>query len=419
MNARQILDSRGNPTLEVEVRTRGGFGRASAPSGASTGAHEALELRDGDEKRFGGKGVLKAIRNVNEVIAPRLIGLDSSKQHEIDGHMIKLDGTEDKSRLGANATVAVSLANARAAAATARKQLFEYLGGSEARTLPVPLLNVLNGGKHAGGELAIQEFMIIPVGADSFADSLRMGVEVFHNLRANLQQAYGKSATNVGDEGGFVPPMKMSTEALKTMVAAIRRAGYDPEADVVIALDCAASEFYDPADGAYILDGKRFDRESLLDYYQALIGQFPIMSLEDPFHEDDFESFAEMVRRTRIQIVGDDLFVTNPRRIRRGIELRAANALIAKVNQVGTLTEALEACRLASEHGYRVIVSHRSGETDDPFISDLAVALNAGQIKAGAPSRGERTAKYNQLLRIEEALGGRALFPGKKALRAG
>ncbi len=416
--ARQILDSRGNPTVEVDVKTSGGFGRASVPSGASTGRHEALELRDGDWGRFGGRGVLKAVQNVNERIAPQLVGRDASKQSEIDNLVAGLDGTENKSRLGANAILGVSLAIARAAANTSQKPLFEYLGGLEARTMPIPMMNVLNGGRHAGGGLAIQEFMIMPIGADTFGESLRMGVEVFQCLRAHLQKTYSGSATNVGDEGGFAPPMRTSQEALESLVTAIEGCGYDSKSGVVLCVDSAASEFYDSATGTYAVDGKKFDRDSLLGYYEDLIDQFPVRSLEDPFHEDDFESFAEITRRTKIQIVGDDLFVTNPRRIRRGIEMHACNAIVTKFNQVGTLTEAIQASRLALENGYRVVVSHRSGETEDSFVSDFAVALNTGQIKTGAPCRGERVAKYNQLLRIEEELGPRAIFLGAKSLYA-
>ena len=418
VRAREVLDSRGNPTVEVDVATRGGFGRAAVPAGASKGAHEALELRDGG-RRYHGRGVLKAVRNVNEVIAPKVVGMDARRQYEIDRLMVELDGTRNKSKLGANAILGVSLAVAKAAADTYGMQLFEYIGGARARVMPVPLMNIINGGKHAGNELSIQEFMIVPVGADSFSDALRVGSEVYHELKAYLKERYGLSAVNVGDEGGFAPPMRETREALDALVESIKRAGYSEGSDVVLALDAAASSFYDAERGVYRIDGREVASDELLEMYVSLVDEYPIKSIEDPFHEEDFERFAELTKRVggRVQVVGDDLFVTNVARLRRGIEVGAANALLLKVNQIGTLTEAVEAAELALSHGYNVIVSHRSGETEDTTIAHLAVALNAGQIKTGAPARGERTAKYNELLRIEEHLGSRAVYPGIRAFR--
>jgi len=418
INAREVLDSRGNPTVEVDVYTRGGFGRAAVPAGASKGVHEALEIRDGG-KRYYGRGVLSAVRNVNEVIAPKLIGMDSRNQLEIDNLMIRLDGTKNKSKLGANAILGVSLAVAKAAADTYKMPLFRYLGGLKARLLPVPLMNIINGGKHAGNELSIQEFMIVPVGADKFSEALRIGVEVYHGLRSYLKEKYGLSAINVGDEGGFAPPMGETRDALDALVEAIKRAGYSEESDVVLALDAAATSFYDDEKKTYYIDGKELTSEELLEMYINLTNEYPIKSIEDPFQEEDFESFTELTKRigNKVQIVGDDLFVTNVERLRRGIEVNAANALLLKVNQIGTLTEAIEAAELAMSSEYNVIVSHRSGETEDTTIAHLAVALNAGQIKTGAPARGERTAKYNELLRIEEYLGSSAKFIGIKVFR--
>ena len=419
VRGREIIDSRGHPTVEADVVTRGGIGRAAVPAGASKGAHEALELRDGG-KRFGGKGVTKAVRNVNEVIARELIGMDSRDQWAVDRTMIELDGTPNKSKLGANAILAVSLATAKAAADTYGMPLFRYLGGLNANVMPVPLMNVINGGKHAGNKLAIQEFMIVPVGADSFREALRIGCEVYYALREYLTSKYGRGAVNVGDEGGFAPPMEYTREALDALVRAIEIAGYEPGSDVLLALDAAATSFYDVDRDVYRVDGRELRRDEMLDFYVKLVEEYPIASVEDPLHEEDFEGFraiTEELGKRRVQVVGDDLFVTNPERLKRGIELGAANALLLKVNQIGTLSEALEAARIAREGGYRVVVSHRSGETEDETIAHLAVALNAGQIKTGAPARGERTAKYNELLRIEEYLGGEARFPGERALR--
>ena len=399
--AREVIDSRGNPTVEVEVITKGkGYGSAIVPSGASTGTHEALELRD-KEQRFGGKGVLIAVENVNSIIRPEIVGYDARMQREIDTIMIELDGTPNKSRLGANAILAVSLAVAKAAAATAKIPLYKYLGGFNSYIMPVPMMNVINGGKHAGNDLDLQEFMIMPVGATSIAESVRMGSEVYHVLKNVIMEKYGKNAVNVGDEGGFAPPLKTSREALDLLTESVKKAGY--EDDIVFALDAAASEFY--KDGYYYVEGKKMTREELLDYYKALVDEYPIVSIEDPFHEEDFEGFAMITKELDIQIVGDDLFVTNVERLRKGIEMKAANALLLKVNQIGTLSEAVDAAQLAFRNGYGVVVSHRSGETEDTTIADLAVALNSGQIKTGAPARGERTAKYNQLIRIEQELG--------------
>ena len=416
VTAREIIDSRGNPTVEADVATRIGFGRAAVPAGASKGVHEAIELRDGDS-RFKGKGVLKAVNNINEVIAKEILGLDARNQREIDNIMIELDGTPNKSHLGANAILAVSLAVAKAAADSYGLPFFQYLGGLNANKLPVPLMNIINGGKHAGNKLSIQEFMIVPVGAESFKDALRMGCEIYSSLKNFLETKYGKTAINVGDEGGFAPPMEFTREALDALINAIKRAGYDAGRDVFVALDAAASSFYDEKEKKYFIDGKMIDRAELIEFYETLVNEYPIISIEDPLYEEDFEGFKIITERLgkKIQIVGDDLFVTNPQRLTKGIELGAANALLLKVNQIGTLSEALDAAKIALENGYNVIVSHRSGETEDTSISHIAVGLNTGQIKTGAPARGERTAKYNELLRIEEYLGSSAIFPGEKA----
>ncbi len=420
VKAREALDSRGNPTVEVEVRTKGrGQGIALVPAGASKGAHEALELRDGDPRRFKGRGVLRAVNNVNNIIAPAIMGFDSRRQRALDRLLITLDGTPNKSKLGANAILGVSLANAKAAADTMKLPLFQYLGGARARVMPVPLMNIINGGKHAGNELSLQEFLIIPVGADSFREAIRMACEVYYELKDYLKSKYGLLAINVGDEGGFAPPMKLTREALDALVKAIKSAGYDPETQVVLGLDAAASSFYDEDRGVYKVDGQDLTKEQLLEFYLDLVDEYPIKSIEDPFYEEDFEAFREITQRLKdkVQIVGDDLFVTNVKRLRRGIEIGAANALLLKVNQIGTLSEAIDAAELAMKNGYNVIVSHRSGETEDTTIADLAVALNAGQIKTGAPARGERTAKYNRLLRIEDYLGEEAVYPGMRIFK--
>ncbi len=415
VHGRQILDSRGNPTVEVEVSLRSGaWGRAAVPSGASTGEHEARELRDGGVA-WGGKGVSRAIEFVNEQIAGAVIGHDAAEQADLDQQLISLDGTPNKSRLGANAVLAVSLAVAHAAAAEERLPLWRYLGGDAAHLLPVPMLNVLNGGAHADNRVDFQEFMIVPGGARSFSQGLRMAVEVFHRLGATLR-ARGLS-TSVGDEGGFAPDLGSNAEALEILVEAISAAGYEPGEQVAIALDPAVSELYQ--DGAYVLEheGRSLRAFELTDYWDELAEQFPIVSLEDGMAEDDWDGWRVLTERLgdRLQLVGDDLFVTSTARLRRGIESGVANSILVKVNQIGTLTEALQAIRVATEAGYTSVMSHRSGETEDVTIADLAVASGCGQIKTGAPSRTDRVAKYNQLLRIEEALGEDAAYPGWSA----
>ncbi len=419
IKARWILDSRARPTVEVEVKTQGnGIGRAAAPAGASKGKHEAWELRDGG-KAFKGYGVSKAVRNVNNIIAPVLRGMDSRRQRDIDYKMIELDNTPNKSKLGANAIVATSLAVAKAAADTYGLPLFMYLGGKYARTLPTPFMNIINGGAHAGNELAIQEFMIIPVGADTFSEALRIASEVYMELKSYLKEKYGLNAINVGDEGGFAPPMKETREALNALIESIKRAGYEPGKDVLLAIDAAASQFYDVGKDKYRIDGRELSRSQLLELYKELVEEYPIASIEDPFHEEDFEGFREITRElgSRILIVGDDLFVTNIERLRKGIREGAANAILIKVNQIGTLTETIDVVYEASQNSYKAIISHRSGETEDTSIAHIAVALNTGLIKTGAPARGERTAKYNELLRIEEFLGSEAIYLGEKALK--
>jgi enolase len=411
---REILDSRGNPTVEVEVTLLGGGrGRAAVPSGASTGAHEAVELRDGDKARYGGKGVLKAVDHVNDTIAEAVVGLDALDQRSIDTLMRGIDGTPNKGRYGANAILGVSLAVARAAADALELPLYKYLGGPNARTLPVPMMNILNGGKHAqGSSVDMQEFMVMPVGAPSFTEGLRWGAEVFHTLKKVL--ADRGMNTNVGDEGGYAPSLGSNQEALDVILLAIQQAGYEPGRDLVIALDPAASEFYE--DGTYNLkgEGRRFTSEEFIDYLSSWIDKYPIPSLEDGLAEDDWVSWRALTARLgdRIQLVGDDLFVTNTERLARGIREHAANAILVKLNQIGTLTETFDAIELAQRAGFSVVVSHRSGETDDSFIADFAVATNSGQIKTGAPSRMDRVSKYNQLLRIEEELGSTAVYPG-------
>jgi len=412
IKAREILDSRGNPTVEVDATTQAGFGRASVPSGASTGTYEAVELRDGGS-RFHGKGVLKACRNVDSVLAPAIVGMDSRDLAEIDKKMISLDGTDNKSRLGANAILGVSLAVAKAAADTAELPLFKYLN-PDSYLLPVPLMNIINGGKHAGSSLAIQEFMVVPVGAKSLKDALRIGSEVYMELKKSLKESYGPSAINVGDEGGFAPPISDSRTAFGSLIKAIKGAGYT-ENDVKIAIDSAATSFY--GNGKYSIDGETLAPDALLALYERLVGEYPIISIEDPFEEDDYSSFVAITKNLgkKVQIIGDDIFVTNIKRFEKGAAMGAANSLLLKVNQIGTLTEAIEVAKYAFSKGYTVVVSHRSGETEDCYIADLAVTLNAGQIKAGAPARGERISKYNQLIRIEELLGLKAMFPGKSA----
>ncbi|MBO3799689.1 MAG: phosphopyruvate hydratase [Candidatus Brockarchaeota archaeon] len=414
VRGREIIDSRSNPTVEAIVELEGGsIGRAGVPSGASTGRYEAIELRDRDEKRFHGLGVSKAVRNINEVIGPALVGLDSRNQREIDAKMLELDGTQNKSKLGANAILAVSLGNALAASEASRMEFFEYLGEDKGVVLPVPLMNVINGGKHAGNDLSIQEFMIIPAGFKDFPSALRAGVEVYQTLKNVIVKKYGRSSINVGDEGGFAPPLSLTEQALELLHTAIKETGYSLT-EVFLGIDAASSSFYDSSSGKYRVDGKNLTSGDLLDYYVELVSRFKLKSIEDPFEENDFKSFAEITRKigSKVQIVGDDLFVTNRERLVNGIRNGAANALLFKLNQCGSLTESLDTFKTAVENKYRVIVSHRSGETEDTYISDIAVALNAGQIKTGAPCRGERTAKYNRLLRINDKLGSRAKYGG-------
>ena len=408
--AREIIDSRGNPTVEVDVQTSIGFGRALVPSGASTGEHEALELRDKDN-RFIGKGVLKACNNITEKIAPKLIGEDATEQKAIDQMMLDLDGTENKSSFGANAMLGVSLAVCKAAANGLNLPIYAYLN-KEAINIPVPMLNVINGGKHAGGNLKIQEFMLIPHGFSKYSDALRAACEVYQVLRNNLKN-FGPSAINLGDEGGFGSPVNTAPEALTMLVEAINDANYEPGKQISIGLDSAASEFFE--DDFYEVDGRKLNGGDLVDYYVDLAREFPIISFEDPFDENDFTSFAELLSKLpKLSIVADDLTVTNPKRIQMAIDQKAANYLLLKVNQIGTLTESYQAADLARSDGWGINISHRSGETEDTFIADLAVAMSAERIKTGAPARGERTAKYNQLLRIEEQLGSKAKYLGSK-----
>ncbi|UGV40368.1 phosphopyruvate hydratase [Methanococcoides orientis] len=408
VHAREILDSRGNPTVEVDIYTGRGFGRASVPSGASTGSNEALELRDKDADRYNGKGVLEAVENVNATFAKELLGMDVRNQREIDELMIALDGTDNKMTFGANAILGVSMAVAKAAADSLNMPLYRYLGGTNAFAMPVPTMNVLNGGKHAGNELSIQEFMIQPKGADTYSNALRMGTETYHALGKVLEDKYGASATNVGYEGGYAPPISMTSDALDALVSAIDEAGYT-ESEITIGLDAAASEFFE--DGKYSIDGNMLTPAELVDYYLELVDTYPILSIEDPFHEESFEDFATLTSEAwDTIIVGDDLFVTNVERLAKGVEMDAANALLLKINQIGTISESFDAANLALRNGYSVVVSHRSAETEDPMIADISVAIGADLIKTGAPARSERTAKYNQLLRIEEDLGDSARY---------
>ena len=414
VNGRQILDSRGNPTVEVEVELESGaLGRAAVPSGASTGAHEAVELRDGPGGAYGGKAVTRAVANVDGDIAAAVRGLDAGDQRALDEQLVELDGTPNKSRLGANAILGVSLATAKAAAADAGMSLFRYVGGEDARTLPVPMMNVINGGAHADNSIDLQEFMVVPADASTFAEALQIGVEVFHTLKALLHER--GHATNVGDEGGFAPNLESSEDAIATIVEAAERAGHGDR--VSIALDPASSEFY--ADGAYRFEGRELDSAGMAELYERLAADFPLVSVEDGLAEDDWGGWHALTERVgdRLQLVGDDLFVTNVQRLSRGIDEGVANAILIKVNQIGTLTETLDAIALARDNGYAAVMSHRSGETEDTTIADLAVATGVGQIKTGAPSRSDRVAKYNQLLRIEEELGERALYPGRNAFR--
>jgi enolase len=406
VKAREILDSRGNPTIEVDVATEGEIiVSAAVPSGASTGIYEAVELRDGG-KRYGGKGVTNAVAAVVKTLQPKLLGMDVRQQANIDGLMIEIDGTENKSKLGGNAMLGVSLACARAAAASDELRLYEYID-KDSSLLPVPFFNVVNGGKHAGNQLDFQEFMIAPTGAENFREALRMGTEVYQSLKGRLQKAYGKTSINVGDEGGFAPPVKTPEEALEALWGAIQDAGYVDE--VKIGIDVASSTFY--KDNSYTVAGVNYDTDELIELYRELVAAYPIISIEDPIQEEDYEGFAKATKLLPTQIVGDDLFVTNPKRLAKGIEMGACNALLWKVNQIGTLTEALEAANLAKKNKYGIMASHRSGDTEDPWVADLSVGIGCGQIKSGAPARGERTAKYNQLLRIEEWLGDKASYP--------
>ncbi len=413
VHAREILDSRGNPTVEVEVELDDKtIGRAAVPSGASTGAFEAAELRDGGA-RYLGKGVQTAVNNVNNKIAPVVIGLDAQAQRNLDVKMIELDGSKNKSNLGANAILGVSLATARAVALSKNQSLFKYLGGPEAKTLPVPMMNILNGGAHADTNVDIQEFMIAPIGAENFKESLRWGAEIYHSLKSVLKKK--GLATSIGDEGGFAPNLESNRAALDLILVAIESAGFKAGSEIALAMDVAATEFF--ADGKYEFEGKQLTSDQMIDYYSELVQSYPLVSIEDPLDEDDWSGWAKLTANLgdKIQIVGDDLFVTNPERLQRGIDSKTANALLVKVNQIGSLTETVDAVNLAHKNNYRSMMSHRSGETEDTTIADLAVALNCGQIKTGAPARSERVAKYNQLLRIEEELGSTAVYAGRLA----
>lgn len=416
--ARQILDSRGNPTIEVDVVTDSGIiGRASVPSGASTGVHEAVELRDGDKKRFLGKGVMKAVHNVNKILNEELRGYYITDQNEIDQRMIEIDGTENKANLGANAILGVSLAVAHAAALSTDQALFRYIGGVNANTLPIPMMNILNGGSHADNSVDFQEFMIMPAGAPTFSEALRMGAEVFHHLKAVLKK--GNYSTNVGDEGGFAPNLKSNEEALKVIMKAIEKAGYKPGSDIYIALDPASSEYYNAEENVYEFKWSTKEKKTpaeMVDFWADWVSRYPIISIEDGMAEDDWDGWKLMTKKlgSKIQLVGDDLFVTNTKRLSTGIKKGVANSILVKVNQIGTLTETIDAVNMAYRNGYTAVISHRSGETEDTTIADLSVALNTGLIKTGSASRSDRIAKYNQLLRIEEQLEGQARFLGKE-----
>jgi enolase len=418
--ARQILDSRGNPTVEIEVYTNSGhMGRAAVPSGASTGAHEAVELRDNDMSRYQGKGVLKAVKNAEDYLRELLIGEEVTDQRYLDQLMIDADGTKNKSKLGANAILGVSMAIAKAASATLDTPLYRYIGGVNAHVLPVPMMNILNGGSHADNAIDFQEFMIMPVGADTFSEGLRMGVEIFHTLKSVLKKK-GYS-TNVGDEGGFAPNIKSNQEAIEIVLQSIEAAGYRPGEDIFIALDAAASEFYNEETKKYVFKkstGEQFSSEEMIGFWEDWANRYPIFSIEDGLFEDDWSGWSLLTQKlgSRIQLVGDDLFVTNTERLQRGIQQNIANSILVKVNQIGTITETIEAVQMATRHAYTSVMSHRSGETEDTTIADLAVALNTGQIKTGSASRSDRVAKYNQLLRIEEELGSNGVYPGRSLL---
>ena len=417
INGREILDSRGNPTVEAEVMLENGIvGRAAVPSGASTGKHEAVELRDGDKNRYSGKGVLKAVQNINEIISPELEGMLATAQKEIDDIMIQLDGTDNKANLGANAILAVSLACSKAAAEDCGLSLYRYIGGTHAHILPVPMMNILNGGAHADNKIDFQEFMVMPVGAATFSDGLRMGVEIFHQLKNVLKQKC--YSTNVGDEGGFAPNIQSNEEAIETVLKAIEVAGYKAGDDVMIAMDAANSELYDEKTGMYVFkksDGKKLSSDEMVAYWQSWVSKYPIISIEDGLAEDDWDGWKKLTDAigSKVQLVGDDLFVTNSKRLNEGIKRGVANSILVKVNQIGTLTETIDAVNMAHRNSYTSVMSHRSGETEDSTIADLAVALNCGQIKTGSASRSDRMAKYNQLLRVEEELGHLAVYPGR------
>ncbi len=415
VRAREILDSRGNPTIEAEVMTTSSIGKASVPSGASKGKHEAIELRDGNPRRFHGKGVLKAVANVNYVIGPRLKGSDCSDQRELDNSMLRLDGTSNKGKLGANAILSVSMASARAAANSRLVGLFAELREARGYTLPVPMMNVINGGEHAGNELAIQEFLIEPVGARSCSEGIRMGVEVYQSLKQVLVARHGRGAINVGDEGGFAPPLAKTREALESIRKAVEQAGYD-EGEVRLGIDAAASTFYRAKENVYTLDGEKITPQRLENFYASIRDEYGLLTIEDPFAEDSFDSFASVTKRLgrKTKVIGDDIYVTNVSRIKKGIKMSATNSVLVKLNQIGTVSETEDAIELARKARWTVVVSHRSGETDDPFIVHLATAFGAEFIKTGAPARGERVAKYNELLRIEEQLGSRAGYAGKQ-----
>jgi enolase len=417
--SREILDSRGNPTVQVDLYTKEGFGRFSVPSGASKGHQEALELRDGDRQRYHGMGVQKALDSINRVITPKIVGLDSRDQSKIDRLLIDLDGTENKSRLGANAILGVSMAVSRAAADTAHSPLYQSLSSGRKPLLPLPMMNIINGGKHAGNNLSFQEFMVIPAGFKTFHEALRCGAEVYHALHYRLESKYGKSAVNVGDEGGFAPDIDNVEQALGQINDAIEEAGYSPGQNALLGVDAAADSFYNEKQGRYLVDGKQLSSGELFERYEDLAHSFPLKSIEDPFHDEDFDNFARITKKlgSKLQIVGDDLFVTNLKRVKEGIRLRAANALLIKANQIGTLTETLEAVEKARSARYGLVMSHRSGETEDTSIADMSVGLSTGQIKTGAPARGERTCKYNRLLQIEEELGSAASFYGPEFLK--
>lgn len=414
--SRQVLDSRGNPTVETDIWLRkGAFGRGTVPSGASTGIHEALELRDDKKTVYGGKSVLRAVANVNKQIGPKLLGRSALDQQDLDTLMLKLDGTRNKSNLGANAILSVSMAVARAAAASRNESLFRYLAKKNEFKLPVPMMNVINGGKHAGNNLAIQEFLIEPIGGKNYLESLRYGVEVYHSLKNILKDKYGVAAINVGDEGGYAPPLDKASEALDAIMAAIKSAGYD-ETQIRLGIDSASSSFYDPKTLTYQIDGRTLTSGEMDDYYSNLVSTYPILTLEDPFAEEAFEDSARLTSKLgkKVKIIGDDLYVTNPDRIAKGIQMKSTNAILIKLNQIGTVTETLEAVRLAKSAKFTIVVSHRSGETEDTFISHLATAVGSHFIKTGAPARGERTAKYNELIRISEELGSDGLYAGSQ-----